>query len=93
MVKRMGISRGTYYNHKEDPNLPFEDLEKYGKVLGYDFTSDFPEMQKYTFEEPIVPYGDPKNLDEAIRQRDYWRNQADQWKDKYIELLEEMKGK
>lgn len=93
LVKRMGISRGTYYNHKEDPNLPFEDLEKYGKVLGYDFTEDFPEMQKYVVEESVVTYGEPKTLGEAIKQRDYWRKEADQWKDKYIKLLEEVKGK
>ena len=93
LVKRMGISRGTFYNHKDDPNLPFEILEQYGKVLGYDFTNDFPEMQKYVVEEPIAPYGEPKTLDEAIKQRDYWRSQADLWKNKYIQLLEEMKGK
>ena len=93
LVKRMNISRGTYYNHKEDPNLPFETLEQYGKVLGYDFTNDFSEMQKYVVEEPIVPYGDPMTLDEAIKQRDYWRSQADLWKNKYIQVLEEMKGK
>lgn len=81
LVKRMGISRGTYYNHKDDPNLPFEDIEKYGKILGYDFTSDFPEMHKYAFEEPIAPYGNPKNFDEAVKQKDYW-------KDKYLNLLE-----
>lgn len=93
LVKRMGMSRGTYYNHIDDPNLTFETLEQYGKVLGYDFTNDFPEMQKYIVEEPVMPYGEPKSLNEAIKQRDYWRSQADVWKNKYIELLEEMKRK
>jgi hypothetical protein len=91
LVKRMGISRGTYYNHIEENGLSFETLEKYGKIIGYDFTQDFPEMKKYVIEEPAAPYGEPKTLDEAIKQRDYWRRQADQWKDKYIELLEERK--
>lgn len=89
----MGISRGTFYNHKDDPDLPFETLEQYGKVLGYDFTNDFPEMHKYVVEEFIAPYGEPKTMDEAIKQKDYWRAQADLWKNKYIQLLEEMKGK
>lgn len=91
-VRRMGISRGTYYNHISDPKLPFETLEQYGKILGYDFTNDFPEMQKYTLEDPPVQYGEPSTLEEAVKQRDYWRNQTDHWKNKYIHLLEEMKG-
>jgi hypothetical protein len=88
LVKRMGISRGTFYNHRDDPNLSFEDLERYGKVMGYDFTNDFPEMQKYVVEEPVAPYGEPKTFDEAIKQRDYWRNQTDIFKNKYLESLE-----
>lgn len=88
LVKRMGISRSTFYNHKEDPKLSFEVLEKYGKVLGYDFTNDLSDMQKYVVEEPLAPYGEPKTFDEAIKQKDYWRNQTDNWKDKYLELLE-----
>jgi hypothetical protein len=91
LVKRMNISRGTFYNHKEDANLPLETLEQYGKVLNYDFTNDFPEMQKYTLEEPEAPYGEPTTLKEANKQINYWRNQADVWKSKYIRLLEEMK--
>jgi hypothetical protein len=93
LVKRMKISRGTYYNHKEDANLPFEILGQYGKVLGYDFTNDFSEMQQYILEEPTPPYGEPSTLEEAIKQRDYWRSQNDLWKNKYIQLLEERKGK
>jgi len=89
----MGSSRGTFYNHREDPNLSFELLEQYGKVMSYDFTNDFPEMQKYVVEDSVVPYGDPKTLSEAVKQLDYWRKEADNWKNKYIQLLEEMKRK
>ena len=81
VVKKVGISRGTFYNHIEDPNLPFDILEKYGKALAYDFTTEIPEMTKYAFEEPAEMYGQPSTIEEAIKQRDYW-------KDKYIALLE-----
>lgn len=81
MVKRMGIARGTYYNHKNDPNLPLELLARYGKVLKYDFAQDLPEMQQETLEEPDSAYALPKTLEEAIAQRDYWR-------DKYYQLME-----
>jgi len=81
VVKKLGISRGTFYNHVEDPNLPFEILERYGKALGYDFTADIPEMAKYTLEEPSEVYGQPSTLEEAIKLGEYWKN-------KYIVLLE-----
>lgn len=82
LVKRMGISRSSYYNHIADPHLPFETLEQYGKVLQYDFTQDFPSMARYAFEEEVAPYGEPSTLEEAVQQRDYWKN-------KYLVLLEE----
>ena len=88
LSKRMGISRGTYYNHVATADLPFELLERYGKILKYDFSADFPDMKSYTFEEPIEAYGEPSTLEEAIRQRDHWKKEADKWKDKYIALLE-----
>ncbi len=78
---RMGISRGTYYNHKNDPHLSFEQLAKYGKVLTRDFSQDLPEMRRYVLEESEVPYNTPKTLEEAIEQRDYWR-------ERYYQLLE-----
>jgi hypothetical protein len=88
LAKRMGISRGTYYNHVDIADLPFELLERYGKILKYDFSADFPDMKSYTFEEPIEAYGEPPTIEEAIRQRDHWKKEADKWKDKYIALLE-----
>ena len=81
MVKRLGISRGTYYNHKNDPDLSFEQLAKYGKVLKRDFSQELPEMKKYALEESEAPYNAPKTLEEAIEQRDYWR-------ERYYQLLE-----
>lgn len=73
MVKRMGISRGTYYNHINDPHLPLEQLVAYGKAMGYDFSADLPMMRQLVLEEPEAVYKAPATLDEAIAQRDYWR--------------------
>lgn len=85
LVKRMGISRGTYYNHIEEHDLSFENLEKYGTILNHDFTQDLPEMKKYAMEEPDVQYKTPKTMEEAIEQIDYWKN-------KYIKLLERVES-
>lgn len=86
LVKRLKISRRTYYNHISDQKLPFDVLEEYGKVLRHDFTQDIPEMKQYAFEEPEVRYGKrPINLHEAIEHIDYWRA-------KYYEVMEQLHG-
>lgn len=90
MVKRLGISRGTFYNHTKDPNLSYEQLAKYGKVIKHDFSQDLPEMKRYVFEEPEVPYGVPKTFDEAIEQRDYWRERYYKKHEELLRLLASM---
>ena len=81
ITTRARFSRSSYYNHIADPNLPFEVLIKYGKVIKHDFTQEIPGMEKYQFSDEITPRPQPKTFDEAIADRDYWR-------DKYIALLE-----
>lgn len=78
IVNRAEYSRSSYYTHIHNPLLRYDILEIYGKVLNYDFTDHFPDMVKY------VSFTTPKQeitLDQAIRERD-------QWKDKYFNLLE-----
>jgi hypothetical protein len=81
ITSRARFSRSSYYNHIADANLPFDILTRYGKVLKYDFTADIPGMEKYQLNDEVVPRPQPKSFDEAIVDRDYWR-------DKYISLLE-----
>jgi transcriptional regulator with XRE-family HTH domain len=84
VAKKAGYSRSAYYKHVENPNLDFYILMAYGKAMKHDFTDEFPEMPKYLLEEPDEIYGKPKNLDDAIKM-------LDQWKNKYLELLEKYK--
>jgi hypothetical protein len=92
MVKKLGISRGSFYNHIKDPNLSFETLARYGKAIKHDFSQDFPEMRKYVIEEPEVPYGMPKNMEEAIEQRDYWRERYYKKNEEFLRLLAGQRG-
>ena len=79
VAKKARYSRASYYNHIDDPELPFEILERYGKVIAYDFSRDFPEMVKYSgFTETGKEY---LTHEQACRERDHWR-------DKYYDLLE-----
>jgi hypothetical protein len=81
ITSRAKYSRSSYYNHIADPNLPDDVLIRYGKVLKYDFSAEIPGLAKYQFTDEIIPRPQPKTFDEAIADRDYWR-------DKYIALLE-----
>jgi AcrR family transcriptional regulator len=91
MVKKMGISRGTFYNHVKDPQLSFETLARYGQVIKHDFSQDLPDMKRYAFEEPEAPYGLPQTLEEAIEQRDYWRERYYQKAEEYNQLVLRLK--
>jgi len=81
VVKKAGYSRGSYYLHIQDPSLPFDILEKYGRALHYDFTNDLPQMPKYLVDDGFQKRFQPKTFEEALEDRDYRR-------DKYIALLE-----
>jgi hypothetical protein len=87
-ANKAGYKRSSYYHHIEDPDLPFNILEKYGKAIKYDFTEDFPEMNKYLFEDPAETYT-TLTFEEAIRQRDQWREKYYQLLEKYQRLIEE----
>jgi len=78
---KAGYSRSAYYKHIDNPELDYHILIAYGKAIRHDFTEEFPEMPRYLIEEPEEIYGKTLTLEEAIHQRDLW-------KDKYIELLE-----
>ena len=80
IARKAGYSRSSYYHHISDPLLSYEILEAYGKVISYDFTEDFPEMHKYMMQDPSEAYAQ-LTLEEAVKQRDLW-------KEKYIILLE-----
>lgn len=80
LAKKMGLDRGTIYRHMDDPELSLDYITQYGKALDYDFSKDFPEIM-YVLREPPAEYGATKSYDE-------WRDAAEYWKDKYIDLLE-----
>jgi hypothetical protein len=84
VATKAGYSRSAYYKHISNPHLEYHILMAYGKAIRHDFTEEFPEMPKYLLEEPDEIYGKPKSLDEAI-------HLLDQWKNKYLDLLEKYK--
>ena len=81
VAEKAGYSRSAYYKHIDNADLDYHILIAYGRAIGHDFTEELPEMPKYLMEEPEGGYNKPLTIEEAVRQRDHW-------KDKYIELLE-----
>lgn len=77
LIKRMQFSRTSYYNHIDNKDLPLDILVQYGKVLGIDFSVNFPQLKHL---ENFINKT-PLNLEDAISEINYW-------KDKYYELLE-----
>ncbi len=89
IARKAGYARPTYYKHIEDKNLPFHILAAYGRALGHDFSEDLPEMPKYLAGEHQGDYGDKPTLEEAIQQRDAWRDKYYALMEKYYKLVEE----
>ena len=89
LADKVGYSRSAYYKHIIDAYLPFDILEQYGKVLKHDFSIDLPEMKKLRFEEDPEEYAQPTSIEQAVQQRDYWRNKYYGLLEKHQQLLEE----
>ncbi len=90
VAKKAGFNRTTFYNHIVNPELPFHILERYGRVLNFDFTAKIPEMQKFkNFEDPAVLYKTPDTLEEVLLQRDIWRDRYYELLEKYNKVIEE----
>lgn len=47
IVEDAGYKYGTFYKHKNNPELSLEIIAKYGKVIDKDFSVEFPEMANF----------------------------------------------
>ncbi|WP_158799656.1 hypothetical protein [Pedobacter sp. L105] len=76
LVRAAGFDRSSYYNHIKDPTLPDSVLDKYGKVLDYDFLALNDNPSDKHENEP-----EPTDFEGMKRSRDMWR-------DKYFAIKE-----
>jgi len=84
LVDRVGVSRSSYYNHIEEPELDFDILFDYGKVLNINFTDYFSDLLVLETQDPNPKYPeelDPQNFEEALTQYKLLHR-------KYVQLLE-----
>jgi transcriptional regulator with XRE-family HTH domain len=80
LARRVGVNRRSIYNWFEQPSLSLEIISKVGLVLGYDFSSEFPEIKAY---KPSSPVKENEQLTDSHSSED-----ISYWKNKYITLLE-----
>lgn len=91
LVKKIGISRSTYYNHISDPELPLDLLLKYGNALHINFNDFLGDLLVESTKESQGLYfenTDPNNFEEAIAQVKFWRNKYFELSEKYQLVLE-----
>jgi len=74
LAAKLGKSRQWLYNVFDSDQVSFDAILEIGKVLHYDFSSDFKQLKKYVISEP-------SNIAEE--------ESVNYWKQKYIDLLEE----
>lgn len=62
--------------------MPVSILQRYGKAIGHNFSEEIDDLPSSVVGEPEPIYGnEPATIEEAIRQRN-------QWKEKYYDLME-----
>ena len=80
VTEKVGYKRGTYYTHVRKPDLSPAILEKYGKILGVDFSKRFSRKYKSAEDESFLSY------EELKKAHDYWRNKYTNLVKDYDEL-------
>jgi len=79
VTKKAGYKTTTsYYRHIESADLSLEIIQKYAAAIGYDFSTEIPEIKE---AQAFIENESPQTIQQAIKERDYWR-------DKYYNLLE-----
>jgi len=73
VARKAGYKENTFYSHIRKPDLSFNILSKYGKVLRYDFSIEFPEMSLDFPLEEDLNYQKLNSKDYQILQEKYFR--------------------
>ncbi|MBK1439825.1 hypothetical protein JHJ32_07510 [Parapedobacter sp. ISTM3] len=81
IVEAAGYKYGTFYKHKNDPNLSYEIIAKYGNAMGKDFSVEFPEMANL----PSLILVDKGNNRKSYEQL---QNEVQELREKYSHFLD-----
>jgi predicted transcriptional regulator len=58
LADKMNMGRTTLYRQLKNPDFSLADMVKIGKIIGYDFSKQFPEIitMQLMMDEPETPY-------------------------------------
>lgn len=80
IVEEAGYKYGTFYKHKNDAELSYEIIAKYGKVISRDLSVEFPEMADYPSLALVeTPYSNRTPID--------IKKELEELKEKYSNFL------
>jgi predicted transcriptional regulator len=82
LAKGMGKSRRWVYQIFENPNVPVDYILEIGKLIHHDFTDEIKELK--TYKQRMVK----QLLQEPAKEFDNDREEAEYWKNKYLNALE-----
>ena len=83
MAKKLNISRRHLYNIFQKYTIDNDTILEIGKLLNYDFSIEIKELLPTLVEEPLEKY---------LTELEKTKEEVEQWKNKYIVLLEEHKN-
>ncbi|AMR30496.1 hypothetical protein A0256_03190 [Mucilaginibacter sp. PAMC 26640] len=83
LASELNVNRRSIYNYFQNPNLKYDIIYKIGITVRHDFSKEFPEL--FTSEQFEVKKPQNQSFD-SVTKTD---GDAEQWKDKYIQLLED----
>ncbi|AMR30531.1 hypothetical protein A0256_03385 [Mucilaginibacter sp. PAMC 26640] len=83
LATELNVNRRTVYNYFQNSNLKYDVIYKIGLIIRYDFSKEFPEV--LTCNEFEIKNRQTQSLITV----DEMKANAEQWKDKYVQLLED----
>lgn len=93
LMKRMGYkNRSSFYQHVDDPDLSYDILMKYGKLINHDFTVYFPSSNGQTqANDPLATYiKAPRNIEQVIVNVELLKDKYHDLVEKHNQLLEKL---
>ncbi|AMR32351.1 hypothetical protein A0256_13435 [Mucilaginibacter sp. PAMC 26640] len=83
LATELNVDRRSIYNYFQNRNLKYDVIYKIGLLLRHDFGKEFPEL--FNSEQFDIR----NRQTQSIITIDKMNANAEQWKDKYIQLLED----
>ena len=91
VAQRAGYKRVTYYLHRKTEDLSLDILAKYSRAIGHDFSEEIPGMKHFIVEdEGVIYHNEPSTIEEAIKQRNEWKEKYYALMEKYHKYIEEI---